>query len=197
MHIIVSVMSCMYICNHTHVVMHVACLYAYQYSVIQYHRSINECRVCRRVHFFPYYDLFFIIYLSFLFNGTPVFHRLEFMVYRLNFQMKINCLKLLHICQKSPWNKVCVVGTINFPRLVFLHSLTCTLCLLTNGRVCHIYLLLALNKITKLFGCGKGWSKKVTFDLLIRKGGYTKPITEDYRKSIKVTRYQSEKVRGS
>lgn len=36
-----------------------------------------------------------------------------------------------------------------------------------------------------------------TIDSLLRKGGYKGIITSDYRKTIKLTRYQSEKVFAS
>ena len=39
-----------------------------------------------------------------------------------------------------------------------------------------------------------GWNQIQTIDSLLRKGGYKGTITADVRGSIKVTRYQSEKV---
>ncbi|UJR20645.1 hypothetical protein I4U23_023770 [Adineta vaga] len=40
----------------------------------------------------------------------------------------------------------------------------------------------------------QGWNHVQTLDSLLRKGGYKAPITSDMRKSIQVTRYQSEKL---
>ena len=39
-----------------------------------------------------------------------------------------------------------------------------------------------------------GWNQIETIDSLLRKGGFKGTITQDVRNSIKVTRYQSEKV---
>ena len=39
-----------------------------------------------------------------------------------------------------------------------------------------------------------GWTQIQTIDSLMRKGGYKGPISPEVRNSIKVTRYQSEKV---
>ncbi|KAJ2307448.1 hypothetical protein IWW55_000972 [Coemansia sp. RSA 2706] len=39
----------------------------------------------------------------------------------------------------------------------------------------------------------QGWSKKQTIDHLLRKGGYEPAITDEMRRSIKLTRYQSKK----
>lgn len=39
-----------------------------------------------------------------------------------------------------------------------------------------------------------GWDKIQTIDSLLHKGGYKGVITEDIRRSIKLTRYQSEKM---
>lgn len=38
-----------------------------------------------------------------------------------------------------------------------------------------------------------GWSKVQAINSLLRKGGYKEHITEEFRKSISVVRYQSEK----
>ena len=38
-----------------------------------------------------------------------------------------------------------------------------------------------------------GWSKVQAINSLLRKGGYKEHITEDFRKSIGLVRYQSEK----
>lgn len=38
------------------------------------------------------------------------------------------------------------------------------------------------------------WDQIQTIDSLLRKGGFKAPITNEYRKSIKLTRYRSEKV---
>uniref|UniRef100_UPI00358E3FAA nuclear protein AMMECR1-like isoform X3 n=1 Tax=Myxine glutinosa TaxID=7769 RepID=UPI00358E3FAA len=40
----------------------------------------------------------------------------------------------------------------------------------------------------------QGWDQIQTIDSLLRKGGYKAPITCEFRKSIKLTRYRSEKV---
>lgn len=40
----------------------------------------------------------------------------------------------------------------------------------------------------------QGWNQIQTIDSLLRKGGFKGTITQDVRNSIKVTRYQSEKV---
>ena len=40
----------------------------------------------------------------------------------------------------------------------------------------------------------QGWDHIQTIDSLLRKGGYKGNITSDIRKSIKLTRYQSEKM---
>lgn len=39
-----------------------------------------------------------------------------------------------------------------------------------------------------------GWNKIQTIDSLLRKGGYRGLVTPDTRRSIKLTRYQSETV---
>lgn len=39
-----------------------------------------------------------------------------------------------------------------------------------------------------------GWDHIQTIDSLLRKGGYKGVITNDVRKSIRLTRYQSEKI---
>jgi uncharacterized protein (TIGR00296 family) len=40
----------------------------------------------------------------------------------------------------------------------------------------------------------QGWDQIQTIDSLIKKGGYRGPITPEFRQSIKLTRYQSEKM---
>ncbi|MFT7809821.1 AMME syndrome candidate gene 1 protein-like [Arapaima gigas] len=40
----------------------------------------------------------------------------------------------------------------------------------------------------------QGWDHVQTIDSLLRKGGYKAPITNDFRKTIKLTRYHSEKM---
>ncbi|GFR66467.1 AMME syndrome candidate gene 1 protein homolog [Elysia marginata] len=40
----------------------------------------------------------------------------------------------------------------------------------------------------------QGWDKIQTIDSLLRKGGYKGPITPEVRKSIRLTRYRSEKI---
>lgn len=39
-----------------------------------------------------------------------------------------------------------------------------------------------------------GWDRVQTIDSLLRKGGYKGTISNDVRRSIKLTRYQSEKM---
>jgi len=39
----------------------------------------------------------------------------------------------------------------------------------------------------------QGWTKMQAIDSLLRKGGYRDRISESFRLSLKVTRYQSEK----
>ena len=39
-----------------------------------------------------------------------------------------------------------------------------------------------------------GWDRVQTIDSLLRKGGFKGTITNDFRRSIKLTRYQSEKI---
>lgn len=39
----------------------------------------------------------------------------------------------------------------------------------------------------------QGWTKIQAVDSLLRKGGYQEKITEHLRRTLKVTRYQSEK----
>ncbi|KAI8388792.1 DUF51 family protein [Radiomyces spectabilis] len=43
----------------------------------------------------------------------------------------------------------------------------------------------------------QGWTKTEAIDSLLRKGGYHGPITEDVRRSIRLTRYQSSKIQRS
>ncbi|GBP58873.1 Uncharacterized protein CG5902 [Eumeta japonica] len=43
----------------------------------------------------------------------------------------------------------------------------------------------------------QGWDQIQTIDSLLRKGGYKAQITADLRRSIKLTRYQSEEVSAS
>uniref|UniRef100_A0A8C3CB35 AMMECR nuclear protein 1 n=1 Tax=Cairina moschata TaxID=8855 RepID=A0A8C3CB35_CAIMO len=40
----------------------------------------------------------------------------------------------------------------------------------------------------------QGWDHIQTIDSLLRKGGYKAPITNEFRKTIKLTRYRSEKM---
>jgi AMME syndrome candidate gene 1 protein len=42
-----------------------------------------------------------------------------------------------------------------------------------------------------------GWDQFQTIDSLLRKGGYKAAITPDMRRSIKLTRYQSEEISAS
>ena len=39
-----------------------------------------------------------------------------------------------------------------------------------------------------------GWDRVQTIDSLLRKGGFKGPITNDVRRSIRLTRYRSEKI---
>ena len=39
-----------------------------------------------------------------------------------------------------------------------------------------------------------GWTRHETIDSLLKKGGYRGHIDEDVRKSVRLVRYQSEKV---
>lgn len=39
-----------------------------------------------------------------------------------------------------------------------------------------------------------GWDKIQTIDSLLRKGGYRGTVTQEIRRSLKLTRYQSETV---
>ena len=39
-----------------------------------------------------------------------------------------------------------------------------------------------------------GWDRIQTIDSLLRKGGYRGPLTNDIRRSIRLTRYRSEKI---
>ncbi|XP_066924241.1 AMMECR1-like protein [Clytia hemisphaerica] len=40
----------------------------------------------------------------------------------------------------------------------------------------------------------QGWTRNEAIDSLVKKAGYYKSITEDFRKTIKLTRYRSEKI---
>lgn len=40
----------------------------------------------------------------------------------------------------------------------------------------------------------QGWDQIQTIDSLLRKGGYKGTVTQDFRRTIKLTRYQSEKI---
>lgn len=40
----------------------------------------------------------------------------------------------------------------------------------------------------------QGWTRTETIDSLLRKAGYWKPVTDDFRNTIKLTRYRSEKI---
>ena len=48
--------------------------------------------------------------------------------------------------------------------------------------------------IVLLFNLRLGWNQIQTIDSLLRKGGFKGTITAEVRNTIKVTRYQSEKV---
>lgn len=43
------------------------------------------------------------------------------------------------------------------------------------------------------FSCLVGWDIMKTIDSLLRKGGFKGPIDHDVRKSLRLTRYRSEK----
>ena len=42
--------------------------------------------------------------------------------------------------------------------------------------------------------CCSGWDHDKTIDSLLRKGGYKGSVTAEMRRSLKLTRYQSEKI---
>lgn len=45
--------------------------------------------------------------------------------------------------------------------------------------------------------CLVGWNQTQTIDSLLRKGGFKGNVTPEVRASIKLTRYQSEKISAS
>lgn len=45
-----------------------------------------------------------------------------------------------------------------------------------------------------IFSSFIGWDKIQTIDSLLRKGGYRGAVTQETRRSLKLTRYQSETV---
>ena len=55
------------------------------------------------------------------------------------------------------------------------------------------YLHLRFNVIL-ILDCHLGWDRIQTIDSLLRKGGFKGVVTPDIRRSIKLVRYQSEKV---
>lgn len=55
------------------------------------------------------------------------------------------------------------------------------------------YLHLRFN-VTLIIDCHLGWDRIQTIDSLLRKGGFKGVVTPDIRRSIKLVRYQSEKV---
>ena len=48
--------------------------------------------------------------------------------------------------------------------------------------------------LTVTVTCVAGWDQVQTIESLLRKGGYKGPLTADVYKSIRLTRYQSEKL---
>ena len=69
----------------------------------------------------------------------------------------------------------------------------------TNGRVfvdSFSFLLAARGRIMDPeYLSFSGWDRIQTIDSLLRKGGFKSQITADVRRSLKLTRYRSEKVR--
>ena len=59
-------------------------------------------------------------------------------------------------------------------------------------KTCLLKLLIILFKFCFIFSTG--WDKLQTIDSLLRKGGFKGNITQDVRSSIRLTRYQSEKI---
>ncbi|KAM9039601.1 AMMECR1-like protein isoform X3 [Sarcophilus harrisii] len=49
-------------------------------------------------------------------------------------------------------------------------------------------------RLQTLLYCHQDWDQIQTIDSLLRKGGFKAPITNEFRKTIKLTRYRSEKV---
>uniref|UniRef100_A0A2R8M334 AMMECR nuclear protein 1 n=1 Tax=Callithrix jacchus TaxID=9483 RepID=A0A2R8M334_CALJA len=73
-----------------------------------------------------------------------------------------------------------------------LPRLFCSVSLLTNFEdVCVCYMCLTDILSGRL---STGWDHIQTIDSLLRKGGYKAPITNEFRKTIKLTRYRSEKM---
>ncbi|RXM97344.1 AMME syndrome candidate gene 1 protein-like [Acipenser ruthenus] len=85
-----------------------------------------------------------------------------------------------------------------------LPRLFCSVSLLTNFEdvgdyldweggfyMCNLCILVWFKELPLLF---PGWDHIQTIDSLLRKGGYKAPITNDFRKTIKLTRYRSEKM---
>lgn len=48
--------------------------------------------------------------------------------------------------------------------------------------------------LSKLIGLFIGWTQTQAIDSLVRKAGYYKNPTEEFRSNIKLTRYRSEKI---
>ncbi|MFX6532704.1 AMMECR1 domain-containing protein, partial [Acinetobacter baumannii] len=86
----------------------------------------------------------------------------------------------------------------------------CTVSLLTNYEIAHDYLDWEVGKHGMIIefndpehntarsatylpevAAHEGWSKIEAIDSLMRKSGYNGPITEQFRKRIRLTRYQS------
>ncbi len=95
--------------------------------------------------------------------------KLEFMAFVLNSILKEDLVALPLICLKLPWNKV---SGFVFVLPYVHHRLILTLILDHN----------------------LGWDRIQTIDSLLRKGGFKGMVTPDVRRSIKLVRYQSEKV---
>ena len=51
-----------------------------------------------------------------------------------------------------------------------------------------------IQMLTQKHGMFTGWDQIQTIDSLLRKGGYKAAITGELRRSIKLTRYQSEEI---
>ncbi|KAM4659223.1 AMMECR1-like protein isoform 2-T2 [Amazona ochrocephala] len=81
-----------------------------------------------------------------------------------------------------------------------LPKLFCSVSLLTNFEDASDYLDWEVrtrciwNSASLSFRLGPDWDQIQTIDSLLRKGGFKAPITNDFRKTIKLTRYRSEKV---
>ena len=60
---------------------------------------------------------------------------------------------------------------------------------------CHTYLSCCNSAMIVTFDLFfSGWDRIQTIDSLLHKGGFKGPITNEVRKSIRLTRYRSEKI---